>query len=487
VATKTDLLIIGGGGSGLAAAVRARELGATDVTIVEKTSRTGGNAWLAVVMLGLGDPLELGADMSAWRDRTFSELMQAGRWTLDARLMRAFIDTYPDMVRWLVGKGLRFEVNGFDVGGRRFSTLCLRERRGDYKVTDPARGPGFLGDFITGLLTEECHRLGVDIRTRTRATKILLDDGGTTVRGVVVTGPEGDSVIEAPRVILAAGGFGANEALMRRFFPEHFRNEGPINTLCLGSQTGDGLLMAEDIGLLMGDDMDAGVIGPGHHPWHHSLHEAVHRPEMLWVNKNGERFVNESLSVMAGWALIKQPGSSLWALFDSATRDYITNNPSPRQVAMNGTQWLRSLPEDLEAEVGWTKTTAAVAGSWEEMAGKIGVPSAALQATIDRYNSLCEQGRDADFVKPAGFLRPLRTPPFCAVLGVRFCHGTEGGVKIDEHMEVRTRDGERVAGLYATGDNTSGWVVDWGLPGTTLAFAFTSGYIAGESAASLAV
>jgi succinate dehydrogenase/fumarate reductase flavoprotein subunit len=52
--SKTDLLIIGGGGSGLAAAVRAREMGVENVTILEKTGRTGGNAWLAVCMLGLG-------------------------------------------------------------------------------------------------------------------------------------------------------------------------------------------------------------------------------------------------------------------------------------------------------------------------------------------------------------------------------------------------------------------------------------------------
>ena len=480
----SDLLIIGGGGSGLSAAVRARELGVRDVTVIEKTSRTGGNAWLAVVMLGLGDPVRLEPGTTQWRDETFAGLMQSGKWTLDARLIRAFVDTYPEMVRWLIGKGLTFDVNGFDIGGRRFSTLCLRERRGDYKVSDPARGPGFLGNIITDLLADECRRLDVSIHTKTRATNILLDDSGTAVRGVLASGPEGEFLIEAPRVILAAGGFGANEGMMRKYFPEHFREEGPINTLCTGASTGDGLVMAEQIGLLMGDDMDAGVIGPGHHPWHHSLHEAIHRPEMLWVNKNGERFTNESLSVMAGWALIRQPESSLYALFDSATRDHITENPNARQIAMGGEAWLRSLPQDLETEAGWTRKTAVIAGSWDELAPAIGADPAVLRATVERYNALCDQGRDADFVKKPGVLRSLRTPPYYAVLGVRFCHGTEGGVKIDERMEVRGSDGRRIGGLYATGDNTSGWVVEWGLPGTTLAFAFTSGYIAAENAAS---
>ena len=220
---EVDLLIIGGGGSGLAAAVRARELGVEKVSVLEKTSRTGGNAWLAVVMLGLGDPIRLDTDLTDWRDQTFSGLMQSGKWTLDARLMHAFVDTYPDVVRWLMGKGVDFEVNGFDVGGRRFSTLCFKERRGNYKVSDPARGPGFLGHFITNVLADECRRLGVDIRTKTRVMKILLDDTGTAVRGVVAVGPVGDVMIEAPRVVLAAGGFGANEAMMRKYFPEHFR------------------------------------------------------------------------------------------------------------------------------------------------------------------------------------------------------------------------------------------------------------------------
>jgi fumarate reductase flavoprotein subunit len=481
---STDLIIIGGGGSGLAAAVRARELGVRDVTILEKTSRTGGNAWLAVVMLGLGDHANPGPDLMEWRDQTFAGLMQSGRWTLDARLVRAFVDTYPEMVGWLIEKGVRFEVNGFDVGGRRSSTLCFKQRRGHSKVSDPARGPGFLGQFITDLLAEECRRLDVNIATKTRAGRILLDETGSRVRGVVATGSGGEFVVEAPRVILAAGGFGANEDMMRRYFPEQFQNEGPINTLCLGSQTGDGLVMAGEAGLLLGTDMDSGVIGPGHHPWSHSLHEAIHRPEMLWVNRDGERFVNESLSVMAGQALLKQPESSLWALFDAATADHVVANPSERQVAMNGQKWLQTLARDLKTEAGWTRRTAATASSIEDLAAKIGTPPAALRASVDRYNDLCGQGRDADFVKPAGFLRPLRTPPFYAVLGVRFCHGTEGGVKIDESMGVKTRDGGPVAGLYATGDNTSGWVVEWGLPGTTLAFAFTSGYIAGRSAAS---
>jgi fumarate reductase flavoprotein subunit len=209
----------------------------------------------------------------------------------------------------------------------------------------------------------------------------------------------------------------------------------------------------------------------------------VHRPETLWVNKKGERFINESMSMMAGRALMRQPGTIIWALFDSRAKEHMQATPSPRQVQMGGEGWLRTLGEDLEKEEGWTRKTAAIAGSLDELARKIEVNPEALRATVDRYNELCDQGRDADFVKPASLLMPLRTPPYRAVLGVRFCHGTSGGVRVNGRMEVSGRGGQRIEGLYATGDNTSGWVTEWGPPGTTLGFAFTSGYIAGEQAA----
>jgi fumarate reductase flavoprotein subunit len=480
---QADLVVIGGGGSGLAAAVRAKELGVKEAVVIEKTGRLGGNAWLAVVMLGLGDRSRPEAGMTAWCDQTFGAMMQFSDWTSDPRLIRAYVDTYPEMVEWLIGKGMRFDVCGFDVGGQHASTLCMKERKGDYKVTDPSRGPGFVGSTVVDLLVEDCRKLGVRVLTDTRAVEILLDDDESVVRGVLTSGPSGELVIEARAVILASGGFGANEEMMLRYFPQQFHQKGHISTLCLGSSTGDGLVMAQGIGLQMGEDMDSGIMGPSHHPWSHSLHEVVHRPEVLWVNGKGERFTNESLSVKAMHALARQHGGFLWALFDYATKEHMKAHPSTRQKVFGGEDWLAPLDRELEKEARWKRKTVAISDSLDELAVKIDVPAHALRATVERYNALCDINRDVDFVKPASFLKALRTPPFYAVLGVRFCHGTSGGVKVNERMEVRGRRGQRVEGLYATGDNTSGWVTEIGLPGTSLGFAFTSGYVAGAQAA----
>jgi fumarate reductase flavoprotein subunit len=478
-----ELVVIGGGASGLAAAVRARELGVENVIVLEKTHRPGGNAWLAVVMLGLGERSEPDDDMTSWRDDTFASLMTFRGWMSNPRLIGAYVDTYPDVVRWLIGKGMRFVIQGFDFGGRRFTTLAMKERKGNYKVTEPSRGPGFVGSTATDLLYDDCRTLGVAVLAESRATSILLDESGTRVRGVTVSGPAGDLLVNTQAVVLAAGGFGANEEMLRSYFPHHFAGDGPISTLCLGSSTGDGLVMARELGLEMGEDMESGIIGPSHHPWSHSIHETVHRPEMLWINADGERFTNESLSIAAGRVLAKQPGGFLWALFDARTRDYMMTNPSARQITMAGENWLRTLRHDLEKEAAWKRRTVGIADSLGSLAQKIGASAETLRITVARYNALSDQGRDSDFTKPAQFLKPLRTPPFYAVLGVRFCHGTSGGVKVNERMEATGRDGRQIGGLYATGDNTSGWVSDISLPGTTLGFAFTSGYIAGEQAA----
>ncbi len=147
----TDLVVIGAGGSGLAAAVRAKEAGVGDVVVLEKTSHPGGNAWVAVVMFGLGGLARPEGDMSAWSDQSFGAMMQFSQWTSDPKLVRAFVDTYPEMVEWLIAKGMRFDARGFDVGGQSSSTLCMNERKGDYKVTEPSRGRD-----SSGVLSSTC-------------------------------------------------------------------------------------------------------------------------------------------------------------------------------------------------------------------------------------------------------------------------------------------------------------------------------------------
>jgi fumarate reductase flavoprotein subunit len=104
---------------------------------------------------------------------------------------------------------------------------------------------------------------------------------------------------------------------------------------------------------------------------------------------------------------------------------------------------------------------------------------------VGNYNSFYDNGYDKEFFKDPEYLRPVRTPPFYAILGIQGYSYTFGGIKINERMEVLNKAGSTISGLYATGQNASEWVTDNypGHGGTSLSWAYCSGYIAGENAA----
>jgi NADPH-dependent glutamate synthase beta subunit-like oxidoreductase len=125
-----------------------------------------------------------------------------------------------------------------------------------------------------------------------------------------------------------------------------------------------------------------------------------------------------------------------------------------------------------------------ITDSWDEMAEWIGADPTRLKATIDEYNSFCDNCHDI-FGKDRSFLLPLRTVPYYAIkCNVDFLE-TIGGIKINEHMEVIDTQGNPIPGLYAAGADTGGWEGDTycvKLAGTTFSFALNSGRIAGENA-----
>lgn len=469
-----DIVVIGAGGSGLAAAVRAMEIGAKNVIVLEKNSRPGGNAWLAVCMFGIKKGTEYSTDLA------FKVTMAGGRWIINPKIIRAYFDKCGEVTGWLEDKGMEFAAGGFELNGSEFPVLTMPQRKAGFKDVDPSIGPGFIGSTIIETMSRECEKLGIKVLTKTKATRILTDCDGK-VNGVLAKSGDKEFKVKAKAVIIASGGFGANEKMMRKYFPEFYKNDGRINRLCMGSSTGDGIIMAEEVGALVGENLEPGIIGPSHHPWAHSVHEALLRPECVWVNKNGERFVDEAAGMGIVHAMNRQPGGVLYALIDEETKKYYQENPTERQKVMGGLHWLDNLDRDLEREAA-AGERVKMADTWEEIAGFIGAKPEVVSETIARYNSFCEKGRDADFLKDKMLLRPLRTPPFYAILGVRFCHGTNGGIMINHRLEVVNKQGQAIGGLYATGDIASGKVLEWALPGTHLGWSVCSGYLAGENA-----
>jgi fumarate reductase flavoprotein subunit len=144
--------------------------------------------------------------------------------------------------------------------------------------------------------------------------------------------------------------------------------------------------------------------------------------------------------------------------------------------------------KDLESRLNEEKNmgNATIAQSWKEIAHWIGADLNTLERTIDNYNAYCEQGWDDEFFKKRHYLQPLKTPPFFALRCCQAFHGTIGGIKINRHMEVINTKDQAILGLYASGNDTGGWISNtycYNLTGTALGFALNSARIAGENAA----
>ena len=122
----------------------------------------------------------------------------------------------------------------------------------------------------------------------------------------------------------------------------------------------------------------------------------------------------------------------------------------------------------------------------DEIADWMGADSEVLKASVDEYNEACDKGHDPLFAKGRVHLVPLRTPPYYAIKGNSDFLDTIGGIKINEHMEVLDKEDNPIPGLYAAGVAAGGWQADTYcdiLSGAASGFAYNSGRIAGENAA----
>ena len=470
---KADIVIIGGGGAGLPAAVTAAEAGVKNIIVLEKAHSPGGNAVLAGGMFAVESPAQkrLGVGLDYTRDQAFLDKMNLSNWTIDPRVVRTLVNTTGELVGWLESKGLQFNYV-YDFGSE-----------GEYKYPDThhmfSQGhSGRIGKKVMVTLAAECQRLGVQIITDAAAKHILTDKNGK-VTGVTAVKDGEEIKIAAKAVVITAGGFAGNKQLMDKYLPA----KGVRVSLSL-PLTGDGLIMAEEVGAVIDDIITQFFIGPHHYPYAHSLNPLLRRPEAIWVNKRGVRFSDESLFLgrqqASGNPLNRQPDEVCYGLIDSGILQYAIEKLATTQFAL--TQ--KAVNEDFEIDI--KKGVAKIADTWDEIAAFIGAKPEVLKATVEQYNAYCDKGYDYDMLKEKKYLLPLRKPPFYAILGRQGYDSTFGGIKINERMEVIDKKFDVITGLYAAGNNAGSFIATIYHPkhaGTSLGFAMSSGYLAGKSAA----
>jgi fumarate reductase flavoprotein subunit len=467
----------------MAAATAAAELGAS-VIVLEKRRLLGGNSMHGGALFGCESPVQKRDMILTDKDQIFQEAMKWCHWDrVDPAIVRTFIDKSGDTIRWLQEKGMEFI----------FTPLYP----GQARVGHHAVGGG--GRKVVDTLADVCRQMGVNIMLSTGATRIIRDSDGAVSGVVAVTSDQGENPgeiqIETSSVIVASGGLGGNQDLLKKYCPAYYDGMR-LNGV---AHSGDGLVMAAEAGAGIADTIPLLKEGPNpDYPEVLSLKLFVSQPNTIWVNKMGQRFIDEYAGKMvfeSGNAILRQPDKVMFTLFDSEQQKVMETitPPAPRPTKPKAGEQAPPMPDF--ADLGKTLETfekrgvVKIADSWEPIAEFMGADPAVLAKTVETYNDHCDHGYDAEFSKQRKYLSPLRRPPFYAIRGVTTYLDTLGGIKINTSMEVLDKEGEVIPGFYAAGVIADGHQSETycsEMAGAALGFAVNSGRIAGENAVEFA-
>lgn len=478
---EADVVVLGFGAAGCAAAIEAHDAGAR-VVILEKLARNqaGGNTRVSGgAWFNNRDPQ---------RAAVYLNNLCAG-YPLPEEVVRTWAaETYRN-TEWMEQKvGVQVAVVPGAIGERveeippEFPELDGSDAYGGYRAVNGALG----NEVLFTALSEAVHFRGIDVRFETPGRSLVQDSRTGTVIGAVAEGAGGQTLRVRARqgVVLATGGFEGNTQMVRDYlrFPETLTWGSPHNT-------GDGHKMAQKAGadLWHMDNMMSieGFRVPGFESGFYARFSF--RQGFLYVDSDGKRCVNELPKAGHGQAWINGgyehvPVRRLHAIFDEATR--LSGPISPNRdmmsvgwnVLVEEYEW--SADNSVEIEKGWIHRSDTL----EELAVALEIDPAVLTRTVARYNEACAAGVDDQFGRPSRTLVPLTDGPYYAFTSAPMVAWSNGGPRRNEHCEILDPFGEVIEGLFAAGSvsSTYSWCKDGGMH---IADALAFGRVAGRTAA----
>lgn len=462
-----DIIIVGGGNTALLTAIRAKEVGAGKILILEKAPRTerGGNGFFTTglyraVHSGTRELVEIMPNMSAEErevdipaytaDDFFNDYMIGNDGLGDESVMQLIVESSNDAIHWMMKNGVEFEMAAGKmkrVDGKLIST-------GHLNIQSKGAGAG-LNDSLYELVKER----GIELHYEAAVRKLLTDEKGRVV-GVRVQCSDTVQEVKAGSVVLACGGFESSPSMRAQYLGKDWDL-----ALVRGSRhnTGDGLKMALDIG------------AQPHGNWSgcHAIFIDAESPQPavredgektskriylfgLVVNNLGERFVDEGEDDIPmtysryGQHALAQPGRIAYQIFDAVGQKVITNSPADDY---KGAPYTR-------------------ADTIEELADLLAIDPETLKRTVDDYNNAIQPGGNLEYYRSfrlpsdqqaLGITPPksscafaLNQPPYYAyavACGITF---TFGGLKVSKRGEVLSQLDKPIPGLYAAGEIIGG-------------------------------
>ena len=468
-------LVIGAGGSGLAAAITLQEQG-IETLVVDKMANAGGATALTGALINGGCSKQQ-AERGVTDDvqTMFMDAMVYGSFQNDARMTWLMVNNTGDSVDWLHDTvGVEFEeaINHFP------------EHTNDRAFYPKGKLPGYL----TGTMEQHYLSNGGELLLETRAQHLLTEDG--RVIGASCSTADGTLNIYADVTLLATGGYGASVAL---------RPADQMGTLFYGASasTGDGIIMAEEVGAMthymqylksypqgIEKPLDGGNITADGTTFRGNAYisplasQAVTLNDgAIYVNVEGERCMNENMDFVSIKKVTqKQTDMTVYLVMDQKGYDNwmgmmeVSAGLTPEIVA----PW-------LDADDG--KPVFRKGATVEEAAAKAGIDAEKLSATVAHFNEMVASGKDDDFGR-AEMSVGLDSDGPIYIVEQRLRMATSlGGLKTSTSFEVYDENEQAIDGLYACGEVIGGVHGDESMPSNCVAWAVTSGRRAAKAAA----
>lgn len=484
---SADVVVLGAGGAGMSAAIEAADAGKS-VIVLEKAGYVGGNtirstgglnaaatdeqqsntfgeeagvektlkaaegypelAELAATVKGQYDAFVEGGKQGYFDSVELFALdtLIGGKNLNDHELVNVLCSQAKDAITWLKTIDANLESVG-SFGGA--SVKRIHKPLVDGKTVA-------VGSYIVPIMKDALLNKGVELMLNTEATELVMNEG--KVSGVKATTQEGEEiVVNAKAVVIATGGFAANEEMYTSYKPEL---KGFVTTNA-PAITGDGIKMAQAVGAAT-VDMEQIQIHPTVEQRTSALiTEGLRGDGAILVNQEGLRFTDEvGTRDAVSAAELAQTGSYAYLIVDQAMVD------------------------KSAVIAGYIKSGFTTQGNtYEELATALEMDGATFAETMNKWNAAVEAKEDKEFGRTS-FANPLNTAPYYAIKIAPGVHHTMGGLKINTNTEVLDASGNAIPGLYAAGEVTGGVHGANRLGGNAVADIVVFGRIAGQNAAS---
>lgn len=444
---NTDLVIIGGGISGLSASVQASDSKVKTI-LLEKNGFLGGNGTGVEGLMGAGSKMQKEAGINFTKSEVVKNELETINYQADGSFWVDIVNNSAENIEWLQKHGVQFD------------------KVDDYHGTCPLPcfhwfkgGRGAIG-YIPAMAKTVYDSDSVTVYTESPATGLIFDKSEKRVKGVYANIQGVPTQINAKAVIFASGGFGQNKELIKK---QGWNTEHMI-TIGMPSSVGDAYHMAmaagamdkiSDSAPLITNQIQALPVSNGR--------DLIAGGPALWVNQDGVRFTDESI-VERNAILQSQPLKSVkvaYTVFNGKLFDEFESNlqdlDDDQQGSMSGIDKfgvdnLNTARRVLEKGVKENKGNSLFkADTLEELAGKVGLPVDYFVAQVKRYNKFCKNGVDEEFAKHKEDLVAIEGGPYY-IARLDVSYGVSiGGIGENRHFEVIDDNYEKINGLYAAG------------------------------------